>query len=166
MPQTRYAEQADLTVPIEAFDGTAVAGLVDQYLDNASSEADGYLTSRFRLPLTEWGADLRQAVAAIATYRLMMKRGFQPGAEDAEQLRLASKDAMAWLDKVVAGKVTPQGVKDASAGQNDTDATGEQRDAPVVVQAYPAECRPASFDCPDDDFCADGGVGPPISRGW
>jgi len=105
----RYATTTDLTrlgLPAVALEGISSD---DQQaaLDAASSTADGYLASRFRLPLTAWGEDLTRAVCQIAAYDLMVTRGMAPGSGEAELLGDRSRGALAWLRDVADGRVTP-----------------------------------------------------------
>lgn len=104
-----YATMTDLTrlgLPAAALEGIPTA---DQQaaLDAASSTADGYLASRFKLPLTVWGDDLRRAVCQVAAYDLMTTRGMAPDSPEAVLLGDRSKGAMAWLRDVADGRVTP-----------------------------------------------------------
>lgn len=118
MATTRYAEPADLTrlsLPASALTGIATADQ-EAALNAASDVADSYLGQRFELPLTAWEDDLKRAVCNIAAYDLMSRRGYAPrGADTAaeDNIRLRYKDAIAWLERVAAGKVNPVGVVDA-----------------------------------------------------
>lgn len=83
-------------------------------LQAASARADSYLRSRFELPITAWGDDLRQAVCAIAAFGLMGVRGFNP--EGDPTLQENSRAAIRWLEQVGAGKATPAEMQDSSGG--------------------------------------------------
>jgi phage gp36-like protein len=118
---TRYADRTDLTRL-----GLATGALTnvptatqDDALDAASAVADGYLRGRFELPLTAWGDDLRRAVCGIASYDLMVVRGFAPGAGNDETLRLRYEDAVAWLKSIALGHVIPVDVTDATPDEDD-----------------------------------------------
>ena len=76
-------------------------------LDAASAKADGYIRSRFVLPLKTWGLDLRQAVAKLAAYDLMSVNGFNPEAGADENLRMRAQDAEKWLANVGKGEISP-----------------------------------------------------------
>lgn len=118
---TRYATMTDLArlgLPSAALSGVATETQEDA-LDAASSLADGYLTSRYALPLSAWGADLTACVAKLAAYDLMTTRGYAPEAGRDDQLRLRHEDAMRWLRDVAGGVVALYGVTDATP----TDAT-------------------------------------------
>lgn len=104
-----YARPTDLVrlgLPAVALEGISSD---DQQaaLDAASATADGYLAARVRLPLANWGDDLRRAVCAIAAYDLMVTRGMAPGSGEAELLGERSRGALAWLRDVADGRVTP-----------------------------------------------------------
>ena len=79
----------------------------DAALEAASDLADSYLSARYTLPLVSWEDDLRRAVAHIAAYDLMVRRGFNPTGAD-EQIRLRYEDAIRWLEGVARGLLHPQ----------------------------------------------------------
>lgn len=91
---------------------SAVAGISTTDLDaailDASSEADGYLSSRYALPLTSWDSSLRKAVSAIAAWNILSAMiGFSPEDETAQILRDRYTDALKWLADVAAGRIDP-----------------------------------------------------------
>lgn len=175
MAIVRYADASDLSVPQDALlgidaDPSVRTAAIDEALDRASEYADSFISNRFQLPLTAWGGDLRDAVGAIATYRLMNRMGYQPGGEDTKDIRDRYKDAVSWLTEVVKGRVTPTAILDSSpTGGNNTDATGEGRSDAVVVQSYPAGGagvpRDGFWD-KDDSAFSNVAVGPSRNRGW
>lgn len=109
---TRYASAADLAalgVRSQATGGIA-SGDIDSALDAASLVADSYLRSRYALPFTTWGVDLRSAVAKIAAYEILSTRGLQPGSSQSdENVRDRYRDAIAWLKDVSAGRAAVSG---------------------------------------------------------
>jgi phage gp36-like protein len=86
----------------------------DDALVAASTEADGYLNSRYALPLTAWGQDLQQHVINIAGYRLMLRRGFSPVAAEDDSVRQAYTDALAWLKMVKDERISPPEIRDST----------------------------------------------------
>jgi len=86
----------------------------DTALVAASGEADGYLNARYTLPLTAWGADLRQHVVSIAAYRLLVRRGWSPVAPEDDTVRQGYTDALAWLAKVKDEKISPPDIVDST----------------------------------------------------
>lgn len=82
-------------------------------LEAASALADSYLRARYDLPLASWGRGLTRAVALIAAYDLMSRRGYDPTRPGQENVRMRYEDAIRWLEGVAAGKVDP-GVEDAT----------------------------------------------------
>lgn len=106
-----YAVRADLT----NFGVTAslLTGLSDDQLDaqlQAKSDfADGHIGSRYTLPLTVWGDDLRECVCVLAVESLLALKGHAPkdGARDALATRAAQWRA--WLLLIGEGKVTISG---------------------------------------------------------
>jgi phage gp36-like protein len=75
---------------------------LQQALDDASAEIDGYLEGRFALPLTDPPAVLNRLAADIAIYRLQALRPLH----DVEDARRRYDDAVAMLTKVAAGALT------------------------------------------------------------
>lgn len=90
----------------------------DRALQAASWTADGYLRTRYAMPIIRWGLDLTRCIAAIASYDLMVQKGFDPGLASDEQLRLRYQDALSWLRSVQNGVIDP-GLVD-SASESDT----------------------------------------------
>lgn len=162
-----YATRSDLTtfsLPQGALSGMA-SDRLDAALEAASRLADGYLNARYRLPLKEYGSDLKKAVCDIAALMIMKGRGFNPEQADADLLVSGHKDAVKWLEGIAAGKITPYGLVDSgTTGANVTD-TSEASHGASVVQLRE--------DSPDrDEFWSGtttgdgGGVGTPKRRGW
>ncbi|WP_003047195.1 DUF1320 domain-containing protein [Thermus aquaticus] len=110
-----YATQSDLFrlgLPEGALRGVSPSTIEDA-LEAASRLADSYLRARYDLPLASWGRGLTRAVALIAAYDLMSRRGYDPTRPGQENLRMRYEDAIRWLEGVAAGKVDP-GVEDAT----------------------------------------------------
>ena len=94
----------------------------DQHLLNASRVADSYIGSRYVLPLTGWGDDLRAAVCALAEYTIGGSKAFAAdGGKTA--LRQRYDDAIAWLVKVRDGAVIPSGLADSSTSSHSAGMT-------------------------------------------
>lgn len=72
---------------------------VKRVLAGAEARVNGYIGTRYSLPLTEVEVtdDLTHAVCIIAKYRLMRRRGISD-----EDLRLEYRDVIAWLQDVQA----------------------------------------------------------------
>lgn len=88
---------------------------------NASAVASSHLKKRFALPLVAFGADIRRAVAHMASYDVMTFRGFDPGSESGVLVVKRHDDALAWLRDVARGIVEPVDVTDSTP---DTDEQG------------------------------------------
>jgi phage gp36-like protein len=97
---------------------------------------NGYLNSRYRLPLVAVPDDLKHKTAALAGYILLQNRGFGPG-EDAEQFTTMRDQAISWLREIVKGTVTPYGIKDSSEVDASADSAGEINRSGFVVQRVP-----------------------------
>ncbi len=81
---------------------TINAATLQQALDDASAEIDGYLDGRFALPLADPPAMLNRLACDIAMYRLQALRPLH----DIADARRRYDDAIALLGKVAAGTVT------------------------------------------------------------
>jgi phage gp36-like protein len=132
MPGALYCTADDLLLPGEALAELQDAD-VERAITTASAEADSYLSSRWTLPLKppsgdvdnpEWPADLVNAVAQIATYRAMARRGYAPMAGQNDSIYQGYKDAKAFLKDVSAGTATLQ-----VAGSS-TDAAAQEGGGP------------------------------------
>ena len=75
---------------------------ITQALADASAEIDGYIESRFTLPLTDPPAVLNRLATDIAMYRMQSLRPLH----DLEDARKRYDDAVAMLSKVASGDLT------------------------------------------------------------
>lgn len=112
MPYASMADLRALGLP-EAVLASIPEAEQEAALEAASALADSYLRARYDLPLAAWGRGLTRAVALIAAYDLMSRRGYDPTRPGQENLRMRYEDAIRWLEGVAAGKVDP-GVVDAT----------------------------------------------------
>ena len=85
--------------PMQSTVDTAV---LDQALGDAAAEIDGYLESRFGLPLADPPAMLNRLTCDIAMYRLQSLRPLH----DVADARKRYEDAVALLVRVARGEVT------------------------------------------------------------
>jgi phage gp36-like protein len=76
--------------------------ILQQGLNDAAAEIDGYLESRFALPLTDPPAVLNRLACDIAMYRLQALRPLH----DIADARKRYDDAVALLVRVARGEVT------------------------------------------------------------
>jgi len=84
-------------------------GALDQILDGADALINGYLATRYVLPLSSVPANLPQYACAIARYMLL-------GDAATDRARDDHKDAIAWLRDVQSGRVVLQGAANVSGG--------------------------------------------------
>ena len=106
-----YATRTDLYrlgIRSEALAGVATADQ-DAALEAASDLADSYMRSRYTLPLTGYGDDLKGAVCKLAAYELLATRGYDPNAGGDESLQKRHDAAMKWLSDVSAGRAHVSG---------------------------------------------------------
>ena len=75
---------------------------LQQALDDASAEIDGYLGGRFTLPLTDAPEVLNRLVCDVAIYRLQSLRPIH----DLADARRRYHDAIAMLTRVASGEMT------------------------------------------------------------
>jgi phage gp36-like protein len=119
MPPVEYITQAE----VETF---GISSEVTSALDSAkltgirqscSAMADGYLQSsgRIKLPLTAWGVDLKQAVAKLCAWEIMVVLvGHNPDDPNNFVWRDRRDEALKWLENVARGLVMPVGIVDAT----------------------------------------------------
>ncbi len=101
-----------------------------QAIDDASAEIDGYIESRFELPLSDPPAVLNRLTCDIAMYRLQSLRPLH----DLADARRRYEDAVALLIRVAGGEVTlglgtdnaaPAAAQGSVVTQAGGDASGE-----------------------------------------
>lgn len=97
----QYPDADLVQVSGEGTAGEQEATLV-RALQNASSVIDGYIGTRYELPLEEVPAALRAYACDMAYYRILGWRH----ADHNEDARNRHKDALAFLSKVAEGKVS------------------------------------------------------------
>lgn len=105
-----YATRTDLTrlgIRAGALSGVSTDDQ-DAALEAASDLADSYLRSRYTLPFTGYGDDLKRAVCAIAAWDLLSTRGYNPQGSD-EAIQTRQEQAIVWLKDVSAGRAAVSG---------------------------------------------------------
>ncbi|MGH7933969.1 MAG: gp436 family protein [Candidatus Binataceae bacterium] len=102
---------------------TINTAVVQQALNDASAEIDGYLESRFQLPLADPPAVLNRLASDIAMYRMQSLRPLH----DLADARKRYEDAVQLLIRVAAGQVT--------LGLSVDNAEPPQAQAAVVAKA-------------------------------
>jgi len=107
----------------DAGDGTVDTVLVDDQLGLAAVEIDGYLGSRYRLPLSTTHTILAKLCVDIAVFNLFSRRGGPP---DHWQKRY--DNAIQFLARVADGKISlGAGDPDGNADANTPQMTGPDR---------------------------------------
>lgn len=106
-----YATTTDLArLGIAAAAIAAVSSTIQEAaLDAASVVADGYLRSRYVVPLTAWGDDLTRNVVALAAWDILCNRGFDPNRGGDAAIEARAAEARSWLKDVSAGRVVLSG---------------------------------------------------------
>lgn len=168
---TQYATQTDFALyGLSAAALQPVAGATqDAALMAASQYADGYFGQRYKLPLTQWGADVKMQVCAVAAWLVMRPRGFKPGTQDADAIHTGYQDATKWFEAVASGKTTPAGIIDSDTGEV-AGSTDTGQGAPFVLSPNSIDTsrvmdRESQF-FNRDPPARSGVVGPPRLRGW
>lgn len=106
---SRYATPADLAsmaLPAGALSGISAT---DQQaaLDARSAFVDGYLKTRYTLPLLTWDESITRAVCDMAAWDLLKRRGFNPENPADSAIRMGFDDAMRWLREVANQEAHP-----------------------------------------------------------
>lgn len=108
--------------PSGAIDADAVTGA----LDDASSEIDSYLATRYVVPVATVPNVLKAAALTVARYRLHDDRA-------TDRIRDDYKAVISWLRDVSTGKASLPGVTEASAAGGDDAGGGNY--GPYAVRA-------------------------------
>ena len=114
---TPYAVIGDLRTfgaPDRAFKDVPV-DIQEDAIAAASGTVDSYLRAQFVMPIKSWGREVTRIVCQIATYDLLITRGYNPEAGADGQIEKRADQALAWLNLVAAGKAFPD-VVDSGGG--------------------------------------------------
>jgi phage gp36-like protein len=118
------AEAIRLTAPEGELDGPVVEAKVTRALAEASDLVDSYLARRYAVPLA---APVAPAIvrATLVLARFDLAHGDQR--EPTEQMRLARKETIAWLERLAGGEAVLPG-NPALAGASGAGARRTDRD--------------------------------------
>ncbi len=90
--------------------------VIDDILATTSRLADSYLSARYELPLSQWGADLTMQLCEIAAFKLLVAlKLLAPQTNDYQVWRDRYDSAMRWLENVGQGRVVPTQIVSADA---------------------------------------------------
>lgn len=106
---TRYAEIVDLQrqgLPPATLEGFS-NDVMNAALDARSAYLDGFLSQRWTLPLTVWDLAVRACVVHLASWDLIIERGYVPNNAWDEGVRLRAEAADRWAMQVARGNITP-----------------------------------------------------------
>ncbi len=106
----RYGAELILQHADRDHDGTADPAVVARALADADAEIDGWLASRYPVPVDPPSPRLKALATEIAWYRL-----HQDGTDDKSPSRLAYLDAIAYLRRVSDGSADLPGAAGAVA---------------------------------------------------
>lgn len=115
-----YCDAADLTTDAVPERSIANVSQSDRWRAcvKASDGADGYLSTRYELPLSAWPSDMREHCANIAAASLFRRRGADPQSADA--VIFDGRDrAVSWFNKIANGLVKPPGIIDSTVEINE-----------------------------------------------
>ncbi len=106
---------ADEVLRFSAGDGplpeTIQPARIEQAIGDASVLIDSYLRRRYAVPLAAVPQAVVRAACVLARYDLAQGGDREPS----EQMRLARKEVIAWLEGIAAGTVTLEGVAPIAA---------------------------------------------------
>ena len=97
----RYSEDQLLIIADRDNDGVADTDVVDQALEDASSEIDTYIAAKYELPLTTVPLVITRICVDISMYRLAADRDMAT-----EERRKRYEDAIALLRRISTGEVS------------------------------------------------------------
>ncbi len=89
---------------------------------------DSYLRGQVIFPLTQAGADVKEAVAIMTAYSMIAVRGMSAESGADEILLTRYEQTIAWLERIADGKAFPD-VTDSSSGGTEGRTSG----GPAVV---------------------------------
>lgn len=125
--------------------------IITAHLQAASDFADGFLASRFNLPLTIWGADLKRYVCSIAAYYLAGYVGMNPET-NAPMLIHRYNEALDWLKGINNKTIHPNWTDSTSSEQGAFVMSDSQRGWSTRGITPPSGGNPySSFWSPDND---------------
>lgn len=107
-----YATSTDLTnlgLPASAL-ATLTPAQISATLQAASDFADTFFRARWganSVPLLAWDTSVTEAVARIATLRLLRIRGYSPSSTADQRFQLGYDEAVDWLNKVQRQQAHP-----------------------------------------------------------
>ncbi|MDA8254180.1 MAG: DUF1320 family protein [Betaproteobacteria bacterium] len=119
--ESRYGAEEVLQLADRDGDGVIDAGVIDQALRDADAEIDGYLGSRYQLPLATAPQIINVYACDIARYRLYASAA-------TEEVRNRYQDALKFLRLAAEGKVmigpSANGAAPLSAGSAEMQSGG------------------------------------------
>ena len=118
--------------------GSAFDDIDDKQLqddcDQSWDEVEGYLRANggigLPLPADKVPLTLKQKACVLMSWNMMCVRGFDPTSSTDTVIRMRYEDALAWLEKVAAGKIQPIPF---TADGNLDDATPDVEEGGAVV---------------------------------
>lgn len=123
-------------------DGAPDLDVVAAVVDDASGIADGYLqTAGYAVPLGAPTPALRHHVASIAAHFAASRRQEYRDARGAAPYRTEYADALAWLEKVAAGKILLE-ARAPDAGHAGGPSIDEASPSGMVLHSYRGQRPP------------------------
>jgi phage gp36-like protein len=96
---------------------------VDRAIAEASGQVDSYLRTRYAVPLVAVPVEITGLTCRMARYSLAHGENREP----TEQMRMARKEDIAWLEGIAKGLVTLDGVAPANPAQSGARSTDRAR---------------------------------------
>ena len=127
-----YCTIADLSLAIrsEALDGFDQT-VLQSCIDGAADTIDGYLRSRFTLPLTKFDKAITRCCAILAVYDAMMARGLNAASAGDDQLQIRYDTSIGWLRDIANNHATPDVIDSSPQGQEAVSAARAEVDSNV-----------------------------------
>jgi phage gp36-like protein len=121
----RYGQDELVQLTNRAGGSTIDSAVLAAAIADAEAEVDGYLASRYAVPVTVQAALLRSIAATVVRYRLH-------GKSAGETVRRDYEDALRWLRDVSTGKVVLVGAASPSASEGTNGRVLNGTKAPAV----------------------------------
>lgn len=104
-----YASVSDLARYGIKAQALAAVPVTDQQaaIEGASRTMDSFFRARYALPFSRFGEDVTRICCHIASYDLLVTRGYNPAAGADVNIRLRHEDAMTWLRGVSRQDIHP-----------------------------------------------------------
>lgn len=102
-------------LPSATLNALASSTVQDALLSAASGRMDSYLGTRYAVPLTTYGDEVRECACVLAAYAIVQRRGFNPDNAWETALQERRKEALEWLRDIASGKASVPGITESES---------------------------------------------------